>query len=114
MDFKFTQDQNVLQSAIVDFLDKLPFDNAYWREKEEKSEWPIEFCTAMAEGGWLGALTPEEYGGAGLPIQAGAAILETIHQSGCTAGACHAQMYTMGTVLRHGSAAQKSSFSHWL
>ena len=78
MDFEFSLDQKVLQSAIVDFLNKQPFDNVYWREKEEKSEWPIEFCTAMTESGWLGALIPEEYGGAGMGLTEGCILIEEI------------------------------------
>ena len=82
----------------------------YWREKDEISEYPHEFVDAMTKAGYLGALIPEEYGGAGLPIRAGSVILEEIHASGCSAAACHAQMYIMGTVLRHGSQAQKRTY----
>ncbi len=82
----------------------------YWREKDEISEYPHEFVDAMTKAGYLGALIPEEYGGAGLPIRAGSVILEEIHASGCSAAACHAQMYIMGTVLRHGSDAQKRAY----
>lgn len=82
----------------------------YWREKDEISEYPYEFVEAMTKAGYLGALIPEEYGGAGLPIRAGSVILEEIHASGCSAAACHAQMYIMGTVLRHGSEAQKRTY----
>ena len=82
----------------------------YWREKDEISEYPHEFVDAMTKAGYLGALIPEEFGGAGLPIRAGSVILEEIHASGCSAAACHAQMYIMGTVLRHGSEAQKRTY----
>ena len=82
----------------------------YWREKDEISEYPHEFVDAMTKAGYLGALIPEEYGGAGLPIRAGSVILEEIHASGCSAAACHAHMYIMGTVLRHGSEAQKRTY----
>lgn len=82
----------------------------YWREKDEISEYPYEFVDAMTKAGYLGALIPEEFGGAGLPIRAGSVILEEIHASGCSAAACHAQMYIMGTVLRHGSEAQKRAY----
>ena len=82
----------------------------YWREKDEIAEYPTEFVTAMTEAGYLGALIPEEYGGAGLPIRAGSVILEEIHAIGCSAAACHAQMYIMGTVLRHGSEEQKHKY----
>ena len=97
---------------IRDAVAKLctPFDNAYWNGLDAASEYPTEFVNALTEAGWLGALIPEEYGGAGLPLAAGGAILETIHAAGCNAAACHAQMYTMGTVLRHGSAAQKQRY----
>jgi alkylation response protein AidB-like acyl-CoA dehydrogenase len=84
-----------------------PFDNAYWTRLDAASEYPHEFVGALTEAGYLAALIPEEYGGAGLPIAAAGAILETIHANGCNAAACHAQMYTMGTLLRHGSVEQK-------
>ena len=87
-----------------------PFDNAYWMDLDARSEYPQAFVEALTEAGYLGALIPEEYGGAGLPLTAGGAILETIHASGCNAAACHAQMYTMGTVLRHGSDEQKQKY----
>ena len=86
------------------------FPNAYWMKLDHASAYPTEFVDALTEAGYLGALIPEEYGGAGLPLSAGCAILETIHETGCNAAACHAQMYTMGTVLRHGSAAQKQKY----
>ncbi len=86
------------------------FPGEYWREKDEKSEYPEEFVQALTQSGYLGALIPEEYGGSGLPIRAGSVILEEIHANGCNAGACHAQMYIMGTLLRHGSDAQKRKY----
>ncbi len=89
------------------------FPGAYWRKLEEEppaSSYPTEFIEALTEAGYLAALIPEEYGGAGLPIRAGAVILETINVMGCGASAGHAQMYIMGTLLRHGSAEQKSHF----
>jgi len=86
------------------------FDNAYWMALDAASDYPHAFVDALTEAGYLGALIPEEYGGSGLPIAAGGAILETIHAAGCNAAACHAQMYTMGTLLRHGSEAQKRRF----
>jgi acyl-CoA dehydrogenase len=87
------------------------FDGPYWRRLERDHAYPGEFVRALTEAGWLAALIPEAYGGAGLPLRAAAVILETIHQSGGSAAACHAQMYTMGTLLRHGSEAQKE---RWL
>ena len=89
------------------------FPGAYWRDLEEQppsGSYPTEFVRALTEAGYLSALIPEAYGGWGLPIRGGAVILETIHRSGCAAGACHAQMYTMGTVLRHGSEEQKRHY----
>ncbi len=86
------------------------FPGAYWREKEKQEAYPTEFVDALTQSGFLAALIPEAYGGAGLPIRAGTVILEEIHKAGCTAGACHAQMYIMGTLLRHGSEAQKQQY----
>jgi acyl-CoA dehydrogenase len=83
------------------------FPGAYWRKLDAASEYPEEFVAALGEAGFLGALIPEEYGGSGLPIRAGGVILEEIHAAGCSAAACHAQMYMMGTMLRHGSEEQK-------
>ena len=86
------------------------FGNEYWNELDKASEYPHAFVDALTEAGYLGALIPEEYGGSGLPLAAGGAILETIHATGCNAAACHAQMYTMGTLLRHGSEEQKRKY----
>ncbi len=86
------------------------FPGDYWREKDESRAYPTEFVQALTEAGFLSVLIPEEYGGAGLPLGAACAILEEIHANGCNGGACHAQMYTMGTVLRHGSNAQKHQY----
>jgi acyl-CoA dehydrogenase len=86
------------------------FPGAYWRELEEKSAYPSEFVAAMTQAGYLAALVPQQYGGAGLPLRAASVILEEIHAAGCNAGACHAQMYIMGTLLRYGSEAQKSAY----
>jgi len=86
------------------------FPGEYWRHLEEKLEYPTEFVKALTDAGYLGALIPEEYGGAGLPLRAASVILEEIHASGCNAGACHAQMYIMGTLLRHGSEKQKKRY----
>ena len=83
------------------------FPGAYWRDLDAKREYPTAFVKALTEAGFLGALIPEEYGGSGLGLRAACAILQEIHKNGCNAGAAHAQMYTMGTVLKHGSDAQK-------
>ncbi|MGA0302251.1 MAG: acyl-CoA dehydrogenase family protein, partial [Paracoccaceae bacterium] len=97
---------------IRDAITKLceAFDGSYWRDCDSASRYPSEFVNALTKGGYLSALIPEEFGGLGLPLSAGAAILEEIHHSGGNAAACHAQMYTMGTVLRHGSQAQKQKY----
>jgi acyl-CoA dehydrogenase len=86
------------------------FQGAYWRKLEAAGAYPLEFVETLTKSGWLAALIPEAYGGAGLPLRAAAVILETIHASGGSAAACHAQMYTMGTVLRHGSETQKQEY----
>ena len=86
------------------------FPGVYWRKLEEAEAYPTEFVTALTTAGYLGALIPESYGGSGMPLRAAAVILEEIHASGCNAGACHAQMYTMGTLLRHGSEVQKQRY----
>ncbi|WP_191084523.1 acyl-CoA dehydrogenase family protein [Roseococcus microcysteis] len=86
------------------------FPGEYWRELDARRGYPTEFVKALTEAGYLGALIPEEFGGAGLPLSAAAAILETIHQEGCNGAACHAQMYIMGTILKHGSPEQKQRY----
>ena len=86
------------------------FPNAYWMKLDHEDAYPTAFVDALTEAGYLGALIPEEFGGAGLPLSAAVAILETIHAEGCNAAACHAQMYTMGTVLKHGNAEQKAKY----
>ncbi len=87
------------------------FPGTYWREKDRARAYPGEFVQALTEAGWLGVLVPEAFGGSGLGLSAAAAVLEEIQRAGCNGAACHAQMYTMGTVLRHGSEAQKQ---RWL
>ncbi len=86
------------------------FPGEYWRKLDQQRAYPTEFVRALTEAGYLGALIPEEYGGAGLPLSAAAAILETVHAEGCNGAACHAQMYIMGTILRHGSDRQKQQY----
>jgi len=86
------------------------FPGEYWRKLDEARGYPTEFVTALTEAGYLSVLIPEEYGGSGLGITAAAAILETVQAEGCNGAACHAQMYIMGTILRHGSAAQKQFY----
>jgi acyl-CoA dehydrogenase len=87
------------------------FPGEYWRRLDRERGYPTEFVAALTKAGFLAALIPEQYGGSGLPMSAAAAIMEEIQASGCNGAACHAQMYTMGTVLRHGNAEQKA---RWL
>jgi alkylation response protein AidB-like acyl-CoA dehydrogenase len=86
------------------------FTGEYWRQRDRERAYPVEFVDALSRAGYLAAMIPEEYGGSGLNLRAAAVILEEIHRNGCNAAACHAQMYTMGTLLRHGSLEQKLSY----
>jgi len=86
------------------------FPPEYWRKADEARGYPEEYVQALTEAGWLSALIPEEYGGSGLGITEASIILEEINRSGGNSGACHAQMYIMGTLLRHGSAVQKEKY----
>jgi acyl-CoA dehydrogenase len=86
------------------------FPGEYWRALDRERAYPDKFVAALTKAGFLAALIPEEYGGSGLTMSAAAAIMEEIQASGCNGAGCHAQMYTMGTVLRHGSAAQKAKY----
>ena len=86
------------------------FPGPYWRDLDTRRAYPIDFVNALIREGYLAAMIPEEFGGSGLNLSASAVILEEIHRSGCNAAACHAQMYTMGTVLRHGNAEQKQQY----
>ena len=86
------------------------FDNAYWQQIDEARGYPEAFVKALTDAGWLSALIPEEYGGSGLSLTEASIIMEEINRSGGNSGACHGQMYNMGTVLRHGSDAQKKQY----
>jgi acyl-CoA dehydrogenase len=86
------------------------FPGRYWRDKDRARAYPQEFVAELSAAGYLAVLIPEEYGGSGLGIRAAAAVLEEIHKSGCNGAACHAQMYTMGTLLKHGSEVQKREY----
>jgi len=86
------------------------FPGAYWRALDRDRIYPTEFVQALTQAGFLSVLIPEAYGGSGLGLAAATAVLEEIHRSGCNGGACHAQMYTMGALLRHGSEAQKQAY----
>jgi acyl-CoA dehydrogenase len=97
-----------LRAAVRDLCKGFP--DAYWRELDAKRAYPETFVKTLTDAGYLAALIPEEFGGAGLSIEEAAVILEEINHSGANSGACHAQMYTMGTLLRHGSDAQKRAY----
>ena len=86
------------------------FGSDYWQRNEEKSAYPEEFVAELTKAGWLAALIPEQYGGAGLGLVEASVILEEVNRSGANSGACHAQMYIMGTLLRHGSEEQKRNY----
>jgi len=101
-------DLNELRSAVRDLCSRFP--SAYWQENDRKDDYPKGFVDALTEAGYLAALIPEEYGGAGLGITEASVILEEINRSGGNSGACHAQMYIMGTLLRHGSEEQKRRY----
>jgi acyl-CoA dehydrogenase len=103
-----TQDYTAIREEVAKLCAAFP--GPYWQAKDKARAYPSEFVAALGEAGYLAALIPEEYGGAGLPLSAAAAILEEIQRQGCNGGAVHAQMYVMGTVLRHGSEAQKAEF----
>src|SRR5215468_8588945 len=103
-----TEEQQALRKAVYDLCQLYP--GAYWRELDEKREYPEAFVQELTKAGYLAALIPEAYGGSGLGILEASLILEEINHSGGNAAACHAQMYIMGTVLRHGSEAQKQKY----
>ncbi len=97
-----------LRQAVADLCGRYPGE--YWRKVDEARGYPEEFVKALTEAGWLAALIPEEYGGSGLGITEASIILEEVNRSGGNSGACHAQMYIMGTLLRHGSEEQKRKY----
>jgi acyl-CoA dehydrogenase len=101
MTFTLTEEQRALKAAVYELCKQ--YAPEYWRELDAKREYPDAFINELTKAGYLAALIPHEYGGAGLGIVEGGLILEEINRSGGNAGACHAQMYIMGTVLRHGS-----------
>ncbi len=107
MDFALPEELGEIRSAVRELCSRFPGE--YWQELEP-DRYPEEFVQALTEAGWLAALIPEEYGGAGLSITAASVILEEINATGGNAGACHAQMYIMGTILRHGSEEQKQRY----
>lgn len=105
---KYTLSHPEIRAGITQLC--ADFDGRYWQECDREQAYPEAFVNALTEAGYLSALIPAAYGGLGLELSAGAAILEEIHRSGGNAAACHAQMYTMGTVLRHGSDEQKQTY----
>jgi alkylation response protein AidB-like acyl-CoA dehydrogenase len=107
MDFAVPQELDEIRAAVRELCARFPGE--YWRSLEP-DRYPDEFVRTLTENGWLAALIPEEYGGVGLSLTAASVILEEINAAGCNAGACHAQMYTMGTILRHGSEEQKQRY----
>src|SRR5713226_7473694 len=108
MSFALTDYQKALKTAVYDLCKQYPGE--YWRELDAKREYPDAFINDLTKAGYLAVLIPQEYGGAGLGIMEGALILEEINRSGGNGGACHAQMYIMGTVLRHGTEQQKKTY----
>ncbi len=103
-----TPDHPEIRAAVARLCADFPGD--YWRRLDAARAYPADFVAALTAAGFLAALIPAEHGGAGLPLSAAAAILEEIHRAGGNAAACHAQMYVMGTLLRHGSAAQQAQY----
>ena len=108
MDFNLTQEQLQIRDEIRKVCSDFP--DAYWREIDRQKDYPDAFVRKLSELGWLAALIPEEFGGTGLGITEASIILEEINRSGGVATACHAQMYTMGTLLRHGNQEQKQRY----
>jgi acyl-CoA dehydrogenase len=108
IDLTLSAEQRALRDGVAEICKRYPGE--YWRALDAKREYPEAFVTDLTKAGYLAALIPEAYGGAGLSITEGSLILETIHASGGNAAACHAQMYIMGTLLRHGSEAQKRQY----
>jgi acyl-CoA dehydrogenase len=108
MSFALTDDQKALKAAVAELCKQ--YSPAYWQGLDAKREYPDALVNDLTKAGYLAVLIPQEYGGAGLGIMEGALILEEINRSGGNAGACHAQMYIMGTVLRHGSEQQKNTY----
>jgi len=108
MDFRATAEQEAIRDAVRGLCVRFP--DAYWRDLDRRSAYPEEFVRALTEAGWLAALIPPEYGGAGLGLAEASLIIEEINGSGGNAASAHAQMYTMGTLLRHGSETQKRTF----
>jgi acyl-CoA dehydrogenase len=108
LDFEFSESQKAIRKGVSELCSTFP--PTYWRSKDKAKEYPEEFVKALTSAGWLSALIPAEYGGAGLGMLEASIILEEVNRSGGVATACHAQMYTMGALLRHGSPEQKQRY----
>jgi acyl-CoA dehydrogenase len=108
MSMTTSNDHSDIREAVAKLCADFPGE--YWRKLDREMAYPSEFVTALTQSGFLSALIPEEYGGAGLTLSAAAVIMEEIQRQGCNGGACHAQMYVMGTVLRHGNEDQKQRY----
>ena len=108
MEFRLSEEQEKIRSNVRQVCEQYP--DEYWRELDSERRYPEEFVRTLTEARWLGALIPEQYGGLGLGVIEASIILEEINCSGANGGACHAQMYTMGTLLRHGSEEQKREY----
>lgn len=108
MDFTYTEEQRDIRASVRALCDRFNLD--YWRACDMRRAYPEEFVRAMSDAGWLGVLIPEEYGGGGMGITEAAIVLEEINHSGGASAVCHAQMYTMGSLLRHGSEGQKRRY----
>lgn len=109
VDYMETEELRAIRESVNALCKSFPLD--YWQDLDSKKAYPSEFVSALTEAGYLGVLIPEEYGGSGLGLVHAVTVLEEIHRSGCNGGACHAQMYTMGALLRHGTTEQKK---RWL
>ena len=109
MNFEITEEQGLIRKSIRKFCDA-KYPNRYWRDLDRKKEYPEEFVKDLTNEGFLSCLIPQEYGGSGLGILEASIILEEINRSGGNSAACHAQMYIMGTLLRHGNEEQKRKY----
>ncbi|MFK7761730.1 MAG: acyl-CoA dehydrogenase family protein [Roseobacter sp.] len=108
LDMSLGMDWEDIRNAVLRLCADFP--DVYWQQLDKEASYPQAFVESLTHSGFLAALIPEIYGGSGLPLRAACVVLETIHATGCNAAACHAQMYTMGTLLKHGSEAQKAHY----
>src|SRR6185503_6157005 len=108
INLSLTDEQRALKANVTEICKRYPGE--YWRDLDSRREYPEKFVNELTQAGYMACLIPPEYGGAGLGMVDGGMILETIHANGGSASACHAQMYIMGTLLRHGSEAQKQRY----